>query len=641
MGIAKMKLIDITANLEQLDVVLARFIDVKDFHPVLASEIVERVHGLTSFVDENPCSTLLQEIEDIETKYDLNFPVIEQEEQVYNFNEMYDYLVETKEQLGKEIDRIKKLEDHIREYNDALIQVKNIDSLDIPLEDLFACEFVSIRFGRLPNDSVEKLKFFQSKPFVFKSFNHDQNNSWCMYFTTDEYKREVDNIFSSLFFERIYIPDFVHGKPKEAIHALETEIAQAEKMVDQYRSDMTDITQECSNKISCIKGELLFLNRIFEAKKYVVGLGDKFQISGFVETDKVDSVIHIFDGISDIEVQSNEAESDRRITPPTKLKNSWFTKPFGMFVEMYGLPGYRDIDPTPFVAITYSLLFGIMFGDVGQGLVLMFIGWFFWHYKKMRLGAVGLRIGISSTIFGFLYGSVFGYEHLLDHFFHDTLGLSFLPIHVMEPEFTMTLLIAAIGIGALLIVISMILNIITLVRKRRFVDLVCSHNGIAGFILFTFTLVAIGLQMGFEVKLLNIFTIILFIGIPLLLIFFKEPIERGVNGHKIFPTGFGGFFVEGFFELFEIVLSYITNTMSFLRVGGFILSHAGMMLVVHTLMEGMATSGSILTLVLGNLFVMGLEGLIVGIQVLRLEFYEMFSRYYEGNGIAFNALNNQ
>ena len=185
MGIAKMKLIDITANLDQLDLILARFIDVKEFHPVLASEIVERVHGLTSFVDENPCSTLLQEISDIENKYHLNFPIIDQDEQVYNFNEMYDYLIDVRKQLETEISRIKELENHIREYNDALIQVKNIDSLDIPLEDLFACEFVSIRFGRLPNDSVEKLKFFQSKPFVFKSFNYDKNKCWCMYFTTD------------------------------------------------------------------------------------------------------------------------------------------------------------------------------------------------------------------------------------------------------------------------------------------------------------------------------------------------------------------------------------------------------------------------------------------------------------------------
>ena len=86
------------------------------------------------------------------------------------------------------------------------------------------------------------------------------------------------------------------------------------------------------------------------------------------------------------------------------------------------------------------------------------------------------------------------------------------------------------------------------------------------------------------------------------------------------------------------VLSFITNTMSFLRVGGFVLSHAGMMLVVYTLAEMVGGFGEIIVLILGNVFVMCLEGLIVGIQVLRLEFYEMFSRYYEGNGIPFKTI---
>jgi V/A-type H+-transporting ATPase subunit I len=78
--------------------------------------------------------------------------------------------------------------------------------------------------------------------------------------------------------------------------------------------------------------------------------------------------------------------------------------------------------------------------------------------------------------------------------------------------------------------------------------------------------------------------------------------------------------------------------MSFLRVGGFILSHAGMMLVVTSLMSMVGDAG-LLVMIFGNIFVMALEGMIVGIQVLRLQFYEMFSRYYSGNGVAFNALN--
>jgi V/A-type H+-transporting ATPase subunit I len=639
MSIAKIKLINITGNVPDLDNVLTRFADITDFHPVLASEIVEKVQGSTSFVAENPSAKLLEELRDMESKYELFLPNVELHDQNYSFKEMYARLSEFKTRLGNEQARIKKIEDHIQKYTDALIQVQNIQSLDIPLEDLFACEFIKLRFGRLPNDSVEKLKFFRSKPFVFKSFNHDQNNSWCMYYTTNEFKREVDNVFASLFFERIYIPDFVHGIPKEAIKALQFEIEQDHQMIHHYKEDMDEIVKGCQEELTTIKGELLFLNRIYESKKYVVGIGDKFTITGFIEESRVDQIQVLFKEFEGLDISIEDAESDHRIKPPTKLNNDWFSKPFGMFVNMYGVPSYKDIDPTPFVAITYSLLFGIMFGDFGQGLVLALLGGLLWHFKKMKLGAVGLRIGLSSAFFGLIYGSVFGNEEILEELYHH-LGIHFLPLHVMDSDFTMTLLIAAIGIGSLLILISMIFNMVVSFKKKDLAELLFSPNGVSGFLLYGFILTGVVLQMGLGIEnVFNPITIILFIAIPLILIFLKEPLHRVMHKKKMFESGFGGFFVEGFFELFEIVLSYITNTVSFLRVGGFILSHAGMMLVVNTLMQNSGQVGGIVILIFGNIFVMVLEGLIVGIQVLRLEFYEMFSRYYEGNGTPFKAIN--
>ena len=135
----------------------------------------------------------------------------------------------------------------------------------------------------------------------------------------------------------------------------------------------------------------------------------------------------------------------------------------------------------------------------------------------------------------------------------------------------------------------------------------------------------------------NLFTapyILAFLVLPILVIFLKHPLGKLARGQKdIKPEdGIGSFVIEGFFELFEVVLSFVTNTLSFMRVGGFIISHAGMMSVVITLTEMMQGSGSIVVLILGNIFVMALEGFIVGIQSLRLEFYELFSRYFEGQG---------
>ena len=146
--------------------------------------------------------------------------------------------------------------------------------------------------------------------------------------------------------------------------------------------------------------------------------------------------------------------------------------------------------------------------------------------------------------------------------------------------------------------------------------------------------------MIFNVNVLNPAFIILCIVFPLLLIFLREPLSKWMAKRKDLKPedGVGGFIITNFFELFENVLSYITNTVSFLRVGGFILSHAGMMAVVLTLMEMIGGFGSPIVFVIGNIFVMAMEGLIVGIQVLRLEFYEIFSRFYEGDGKEFRPV---
>ena len=148
----------------------------------------------------------------------------------------------------------------------------------------------------------------------------------------------------------------------------------------------------------------------------------------------------------------------------------------------------------------------------------------------------------------------------------------------------------------------------------------------------------------FDVKVMSTPFVIFLIVIPLVCIFCRTPFSIAVK-YKQWRLSedeekmtVGNFIVENFFEMFEFLLSYVSNTMSFLRVGGFVLSHAGMMLVVMTLMEMCSAAAQPFVLVLGNLFVMVMEGMIVAIQIIRLEFYEIFSRFYEGGGKPFEPV---
>ena len=133
------------------------------------------------------------------------------------------------------------------------------------------------------------------------------------------------------------------------------------------------------------------------------------------------------------------------------------------------------------------------------------------------------------------------------------------------------------------------------------------------------------------------FVFVAIIILAVLCMYLCEPLGKLVEGKKDWLPRNGMFFVENLFEMFEVILSFFTNTISFLRIGAFAIVHVGMMMVVAILSQSGGVGGVIVQ-VIGNVLVMVLEGLIVGIQVLRLEYYEMFSRYFSGRGKEFMSL---
>ena len=276
--------------------------------------------------------------------------------------------------------------------------------------------------------------------------------------------------------------------------------------------------------------------------------------------------------------------------------------------------------------------------DAGQGLCLMLGGYLLYRAKKMNLAAIISCCGFFSTIFGFLFGSVFGFENIIKPLW-------------LRPKTAMTNLpfvgnlntvfIVAIAMGMGIVLMTMVLNVINSLRSHDTEKAFFDTNGIAGIVFYGALAVTIILYMSGHVLPATAVLVVMFV-IPLLVIFFKEPLTALAEKHaKIMPEEKGMFFVQGVFELFEVCLSYFSNTLSFVRVGAFAVSHAAMMEVVLMLAGAEAGTPNWLVVVLGNLFVCGMEGLIVGIQVLRLEYYELFSRFYRGTGREFKPYGKQ
>jgi V/A-type H+-transporting ATPase subunit I len=640
MAIERMTLITLRGNRRRLDEVILKCSDYSNFHPQPAVIDSDKIKGFTPLAEENPYSVLLDKIDSVAATTGLAAETVWAEESGLEPEAADRFVEEFQRRLLDLHARRSELSEAIDGQADALAHLRHIEGLDISLDDIFASKFLEVRFGRLPAESFQKLNYYSDRLFIYLSLDADANYNWGVYVTTEEAAPEVDHIFSTLYFERIRIPNYVHGMPDLAKVNLQAQIDEEKTRLSELDRELTALVQQNRERFIRIRNRVRFLSDSFDMRKYVSVAGDQFHIVGFVPSAEARRFADHFAGLTEVDVQLMPVDANKRLIPPTKLKNHPLVRPFEMFVEMYGLPGYHDLDPTPFVAVTFCLLFGIMFGDVGQGLLISLLGWLLWKKKGVKLGLVMNRIGFASCFFGFVYGSVFGYEELLDPLYTNLLGLPGKPVHVMHPDSTGAILGCAVALGAVIILITMVLNIVISLRHRDWGRALFAQNGLAGLVFYGAVLAVAAANLFWDVSLMRPAFTLPFIALPLAVIFFQAPLARLLrrDGHPLFEEGFSAFVTESFFELFEVLLSFATNTMSFLRVGGFALSHAGMMAVVFTLASMVSPAAYPVVVVLGNLFVMGMEGLIVGIQVLRLEFYEMFSRYFDGDGKPFTPI---
>jgi len=502
------------------------------------------------------------------------------------------------------------------------------------------CEFITPNFGRMPTESYDKLSQYAENPYVlFFPYTSDSTHYWGAYFTPPEQKEEINRIFSSLYFEKFDIPQSA-GTPEQYKSSLEKQLDGYEQDLEEVQHKIDDFLDDEKEKCCVYYSKLQEFDSYNEIKRYVYKHNKNFVLTGWIPAENTKDLSKQLDSIKSVKYSITDGKELLKLSPPVIMKNPPFVRLYEFYVKMYGMPNYNEVDPTLFVAITYTLFFGIMFGDVGQGLTLAIVGFLMWKFKKMEIGKILIPCGISGTIFGFLYGSVFGFEHALDGIHAALFGTNGKLFEVMEADSINMIIYGSVVIGFFTIAASMIVNIFSSLKRKDLENALFSANGVAGFLFYVSLVIGLVLQMFFGIPVMNPVYIIFLIAVPLVAIFLKEPLGMLIEKKKHNePFKWGEYCMQSFFEVFEVCLSYVTNTMSFLRVGAYILVHAGMMLVVFTLanMAGNAV-GYTIALVLGNGVVMALEALLVAIQVLRLDYYEVFSRFYIGEGRAFQPV---
>lgn len=636
MAVEQMKYISIMGPLDMFNEFVLKYVINSNVQLEPAYKSIN-VPGLLPFEEDNSLENLKKRMRILNEKFDIKIKqydnkTIESELIApVDLKAIGDYVEDIENQLQDFRKRSELHNGEIQQRELILKQITPLSRLEIDIDQMFHFSFMKFRFGSVPKENYNKQKsYLEELDVVVVPVSDSGDTLWLSYFMPDSIAPVIDNVFAALGFERIRISDEAKGMPKMTIERLHEEIDAVKKNMEKEEAELTRFLSENREKFERLYHKVLYLAKVNEVKKLCSRSRETFFLVAWIPESGFKEFVKAVEHIERIILSSEDPECVVNAVQPTIIKNNRFFKPFESMVAMYGIPSSNELDPTPLMTITYILMFGFMFGDVGQGAVIALLGLYLYKWKKMALGGVMLYVGISSAIFGFVYGSVFGNEEWLHPLWSS-------PLHGKDT--INTLLYGAVGYGAFIIIVTMIANIINNIRNRRWGKLLFDKNGIAGLLFYGgfAVVVVLSLKAGqFVMTGLALFIVVI---LPALMIFFKEPLENLLlRKDHIFPKEKGMFFVEAFFELFETVLSFFSGTVSFARVGAFALNHAGLSLAVWTLYNMMQGVGGIIVVIIGNLITIGLEGLIVGIQCMRLEFYEIFGRFYEGDGREFKSV---
>lgn len=635
MAVEKMKMVQIVGRLDQTDDILYEMLDSGAVQFIQVLPLINHYGFTIDTAEDNLRRT-------IDFNHVTNFAAGDENRDLLSRFESAMSAEELRSLEEPEGDRLAKPE--------VLEVVNTIDDFDKKRR------FAEERLKQIAEDE-EQLRLLSAHEIELKELESLNDFKYCFGRLSDIGRRTLrgnyENIpaaiihLGSLDGEEIYL--FIYPakveeeiqRVKDSLNWHETELMKAEGLSnEETRKKLEDEHNSLESKLAATNAErakyidanrsllkdvyrtLVINGKVDEVKTFIACGNEYSYIAAWMPVQKAEALKKTLEGYDDLLFKAlNPDQTSER--PPTKLVNWRLFRPFEALVHMFGTPNYEEIDPTPFFAVSYMILFGAMFGDVGQGLVFAIAGLILEKMRHPNLGGVILRIGLSSTLFGFFYGSIFGNETLI-------------PALVIKPfENVDTVLLAAIAFGVVLSTISYILGIINRLRHRDYEEGLFGKDGVTGFILYLNFLV-LALRFA-NIKLLPpaVSAIVIFLCLAILVA--RQPLANMMLHKPLYQESVGSYYVESGFSLLETLISIFSNSVSFIRIGAFAINHVGLFVAFETMGKMMGPTGSVVMFIVGNLVILGLEGLIVFIQSLRLEYYEMFGKYYEGDGVPFVA----
>jgi V/A-type H+/Na+-transporting ATPase subunit I len=548
---------------------------------------------------------------------------------------------QTSDQLAAEKKTLEQLESQLH-------QLEPLADTNVDVGALRKSHYLHSVLGIIPAESVSRLQTSLARvPHVFFTLREDPKKPVVWVLGPRSNSDIIDRAVKSAYLNPLTLPEEFDGTPAQIKESIIKAIDASKKKISELNTTLAKLADTHKNELNNLLWDVHVSRMIADAIARFGQLRHTYVVVGWVPSAELDALTQRLKQASrEILIEATPVEpTGHRSNVPVELRNPGFLGPFELLVNTYARPRYEEIDPTALIAVTFPLLYGAMFGDVGHGLVLAAIGWFL--SKRSSLGGLLVACGLSGTIFGFIYGSVFGFEEVLPHL-------------IQPSENILQILSMAIGAGIVLLNVAILLNLYNAFRAKDWGRFFFDSNGLAGWILYLSFLVILGnvaskiftgesflpgilLTIGRIGIVVTIAQILFFIGMCLAVIF-SHPLQHWMHdGHFVVEGGWGIFAVQSAAEILEKIISMLSNTLSYVRVGAFAIVHAGFtgaVFIIAKLVSGgeEAGFGYWTAVVLGNLFVIGLEGFIVTIQTMRLHYYEFFSKFFQGGGLPYEPL---
>ena len=540
-----------------------------------------------------------------------------------------------------------------KRVDDAYKEALAFSNLKASYSELEHLSFLSLRIGKIDPTLFEALKDAVGERAVVIPLGND--NSRILAASSKKGRFALDTELKKFNFVNMEIPQDFKGIPDDVLIGLKNEKSVAAEKVTVLEKERSNFAETHREKLLALLGAFSIGMQIQDVESKLQSTELVYRLTGWISARDSDAMMKELDQLTEGRIAIREylpsevpSVINGKEQVPVEVHHRKFVKGFERMLFSYGAPVYGTIDPTPFVALFFTLLFGIMFGDFGQGLVIFLLG-ILLEKRIVRIGSynrsapVFIAVGVSSMIMGLLTGEFFTNETLLEPFAHWVTGFfgkPHAPIIKLMPSGTDTSAMfamfgVAIAVGFLINTIGLIINIMNKFIVKKPGRALFGKTGLAGACFFWY-IVALVVRVLFFHQTASRFDFIV-IGVLMFFAAFGEPFERLVDGERpIAENGIGALVISGVVELIEVISTYLSNSVSFLRVGAFALAHAVLAFVISMLADMIGSPGGIIVTVLGNALVIVLEGMIVAIQVVRLQYYEFFSKFFNETGVEFS-----